>query len=128
MSKFNPGDRVRFIRNDAPFLKGDQATVLSYDSDSIVYPYTVKRDDGIENICAEASLELLSPATQSCPFSVGDRVTSISHRPADADTRPKWVSEMDRYIGKIGIIISIRLADIITVKFSDGELWQYKSS
>lgn len=128
MSKFNPGDRVRFIRDDAPFHKGDKATVLSYGNSAQIFPYTVRRDDGIENLCAEASLELLSPATPSCPFSVGDRVTPIGHRPVDADTSPTWVSKMDRHIGQIGIITGIYGTDKVTVKFSYGEVWNYKSS
>lgn len=59
-------------------------------------------------------------------FKVGDRVRVIDHRPSDAYELPNWTEEMDKTLGRIGVV-KRRYGDILHVSFPDN-CWHYKSS
>lgn len=93
--KFKVGDRVEFVRNDAPFLKGCTGEIIWIDANDSPYPYIVKGEVGgvvKMNVVAEESLRLLESSADtnkslSCPFNPGDKVRAKSKEWLDKQSK-----------------------------------------
>lgn len=120
------GDRVRLVRNDLPFARGEVATVVAVDDDTLTYlTYKLRNEQGVEAWVFTGSVEYLGPGDETAPFKVGDKVRVIDHRPSDAEDL-YWSSLMDAYLGKEGVAEAAN--GNIIVKFPDGDEWVYKPS
>lgn len=123
--KFKVGDRVEFVRNDAPFLRGCTGKIKDVQEDPGPYPYRVKGEvSGVamEGFVAEESLRLLeSSADTDKPnhlYNVGDTVLIKSRQWYDANKDEygsvpspsggnNFVNGMVQYCGQIMKIASV---------------------
>lgn len=123
--KFKVGDRVEFVRNDAPFHEGCTGEIIRIDADCAPYPYVVKgevRGFVKEGVVAEDSLRLLeSSADTDKPnhlYNVGDTVLIKSRQWYDANKDENgripspsggcaFVSRMAQYCGQTMKIVGV---------------------
>lgn len=59
------------------------------------------------------------------PLNVGDQVRIINSRPNDWDKPPYWIKEMDKYMGKIGVVTKVGEDSLMSF---DDVSWRYKRS
>lgn len=103
--KFKVGDRVEFVCNDAPFLKGCIGEIKDIQETLFSYPYIVLGEvDGSvrTSLAAENSLRLLESSADtnkslSCPFNPGDKVRAKSKE--WLDKQPKTANGYPRVGG-----------------------------
>lgn len=119
------GDRVRLVRNDAPFATGEVATAVEVDDDTLTrLTHKLRNEQGVEAWVFTDSVEYLGPGDETASFKVGDKVRVIDHRPSDTKEL-YWNPAMDACLGKEGVVK--RVNGNIAVKFPDG-YWWYKPS
>lgn len=123
--KFKVGDRVEFVCDDAPFLKGCTGEIKDIQEVRTPYPYIVKSKVGgvvKMSVAAEASLRLLESSTDTNKpnhlYNVGDTVLIKSRQWYDANKDENgripspsggcaFVSRMARYCGQTMKIVGV---------------------